>query len=112
MPGFMPGLNSDRPPTAVRNYVQSLSPSPRTRPRQAMDAITYYLYTNSLTALQYVISLVPGEFSEPYVVYTYRYFTHQWPHLAFLAAQGVSYPVGVMVCKQPPIANPARAKAA
>ena len=53
------------------------SPSPRTRPRLAMDAITYRAYSGE-HELPYIISLVQGELSEPYVVYTYRYFLHQW----------------------------------
>lgn len=51
--------------------------SPRTRPRLAMDTITYRAYSGE-HELPYIISLVQGELSEPYVVYTYRYFLHQW----------------------------------
>ncbi|VDB90295.1 unnamed protein product [Peniophora sp. CBMAI 1063] len=48
-----------------------------------------------------IISLVQSELSEPYVVYTYRYFLRQWPHLSFLAfAPDSPIPVGVIVCKQ------------
>ncbi|KAF8486876.1 acyl-CoA N-acyltransferase [Russula ochroleuca] len=67
-----------------------------------MDTITYRAYSGE-HELPYIISLVQGELSEPYVVYTYRYFLHQWPHLSFLAyAQDVPHPVGVIVCKQSP----------
>ncbi|KAH9969395.1 acyl-CoA N-acyltransferase, partial [Lactifluus volemus] len=67
-----------------------------------MDSITYRAYSGE-HELPHIISLVQGELSEPYVVYTYRYFLHQWPHLSFLAyAQGVQHPVGVIVCKQSP----------
>ncbi|EIN05827.1 acyl-CoA N-acyltransferase [Punctularia strigosozonata HHB-11173 SS5] len=69
-----------------------------------------------------IMSLVQTELSEPYVIYTYRYFLDQWPHLAFLAfpesepeqpsthradaqlgsshSQSSSKPIGVIVCKQ------------
>ncbi|KAI0252305.1 acyl-CoA N-acyltransferase, partial [Lactifluus subvellereus] len=67
-----------------------------------MDTITYRTYSGE-HELPHIISLVQSELSEPYVVYTYRYFLHQWPHLSFLAyAQGVPHPVGVIVCKQSP----------
>ncbi|WFD48550.1 N-terminal methionine N(alpha)-acetyltransferase NatC [Malassezia furfur] len=32
-----------------------------------------------------VMRLIETELSEPYNIYTYRYFLHQWPHLCFLA---------------------------
>ena len=51
--------------------------SPRTRPRLSMDTITYRAYSGE-HELPHIISLVQGELSEPYVVYTYRYFLHQW----------------------------------
>lgn len=31
------------------------------------------------------MSLVQNELSEPYVIYTYRYFLQGWPNLSFLA---------------------------
>ncbi|CCM02107.1 uncharacterized protein FIBRA_04184 [Fibroporia radiculosa] len=47
------------------------------------------------------MTLVQHELSEPYVIYTYRYFLRQWPHLSFLAyPDETSGPVGVIVCKQ------------
>ena len=30
------------------------------------------------------IQLMKADLSEPYSVYTYRYFIHQWPHLCML----------------------------
>ncbi|KAJ7749062.1 acyl-CoA N-acyltransferase [Mycena maculata] len=53
--------------------------------------------------LSYIMDLVQSELSEPYVVYTFRYFLHQWPHLTFLAYPSdpaSSTPIGVIVCKQ------------
>ncbi|KAN0063470.1 N-alpha-acetyltransferase 30 [Thecaphora frezii] len=65
-------------------------------------------------------ALIEKELSEPYIVYTYRYFVNQWPHLCFVAyartrsAEAVEaelldaslpqhraglYPVGVIVSK-------------
>ncbi|KAL0952578.1 hypothetical protein HGRIS_006834 [Hohenbuehelia grisea] len=67
-----------------------------------MQPIMYRQYLGE-DDLQHVISLVQNELSEPYVVYTYRYFLHQWPHLAFLAYPSdpsTPDPIGVIVCKQ------------
>lgn len=57
--------------------------------------------------LQTVVDLVHSELSEPYVVYTYRYFLDQWPQLCLIAEatpaggrRGSATPVGVIVCKQ------------
>lgn len=48
-----------------------------------------------------IMELVQSELSEPYVVYTYRYFLHQWPNLSFLAVDAKSSEtLGVIICKQ------------
>ncbi|KZT00607.1 acyl-CoA N-acyltransferase [Laetiporus sulphureus 93-53] len=65
-----------------------------------MGTIIYRQYTGE-SALPHVMSLVQHELSEPYVIYTYRYFLRQWPHLSFLAyPDETSDPIGVIVCKQ------------
>jgi peptide alpha-N-acetyltransferase len=49
-----------------------------------------------------IMSLIDEELSEPYTVYTYRYFLNQWPQLCFLAHVGSASPrktVGVIICK-------------
>ncbi|ORY04222.1 acyl-CoA N-acyltransferase [Basidiobolus meristosporus CBS 931.73] len=45
-----------------------------------------------------MISLIEKDLSEPYSVYTYRYFIHQWPNLCFLTMDGDKC-VGVIICK-------------
>ncbi|PVF93953.1 acyl-CoA N-acyltransferase [Serendipita vermifera] len=67
----------------------------------------FYRQYNGETDLQYIMNLVQNELSEPYVIYTYRYFLRGWPNLSFLAfpegednANPSSQPVGVIVCKQ------------
>ncbi|XP_016993854.2 uncharacterized protein Naa30B [Drosophila takahashii] len=42
--------------------------------------------------------LIDSELSEPYSIYTYRYFVYNWPDLCFFALDGDRY-VGVIVCK-------------
>ena len=56
-----------------------------------------------------IIDLIEKELSEPYIVYTYRYFVNQWPTLCFLAFPPPTpqhstesterEAVGVIVCK-------------
>ena len=48
--------------------------------------------------LKYVMRLIEKELSEPYHIYTYRYFLHDWPDLSFLAWWD-GQAVGVIVCK-------------
>ncbi|KIM53250.1 hypothetical protein SCLCIDRAFT_139375 [Scleroderma citrinum Foug A] len=65
-----------------------------------MTEILYRQYIGE-PDLPHIMSLVQSELSEPYVIYTYRYFLHQWPQLTFLAIPaGSSAPIGVIVCKQ------------
>ena len=58
-----------------------------------MDTITYRAYSGE-HELPHIISLVESELSEPYVVYTYRYFLHQWsvPALRHLRRTAHDYP--------------------
>lgn len=49
-----------------------------------------------------IMSLIDAELSEPYTVYTYRYFLNQWPQLCFLAHIGQGperQAIGVVICK-------------
>ncbi|KAF8622808.1 hypothetical protein AX15_006734 [Amanita polypyramis BW_CC] len=67
-----------------------------------MSDIVYRQYAGE-SDLPHIMALVQSELSEPYVIYTFRYFLHQWPHLSYLAYSNdpnMSQPVGVIVCKQ------------
>ncbi|KAF8918322.1 acyl-CoA N-acyltransferase [Mucidula mucida] len=67
-----------------------------------MSEVMYRQYIGE-PDLPHVMALVQNELSEPYVIYTFRYFLHQWPHLSFLAYPSDasnSDPIGVIVCKQ------------
>ncbi|XP_013196627.1 N-alpha-acetyltransferase 30 [Amyelois transitella] len=45
-----------------------------------------------------IMRLIQKDLSEPYSIYTYRYFIHNWPKLCFLAThEGVC--IGAIVCK-------------
>eukprot|EP00933_Yihiella_yeosuensis_P022361 TRINITY_DN17606_c0_g2_i1.p1 TRINITY_DN17606_c0_g2~~TRINITY_DN17606_c0_g2_i1.p1 ORF type:complete len:221 (+),score=44.10 TRINITY_DN17606_c0_g2_i1:85-747(+) len=45
-----------------------------------------------------VVALIEKDLSEPYSVFTYRYFINNWPDLCYLTMQGEKC-VGAIVCK-------------
>ncbi|KAJ1626380.1 N-alpha-acetyltransferase 30 [Pavlovales sp. CCMP2436] len=45
-----------------------------------------------------IIALISADLSEPYSIFTYRYFVHQWPELSFVALDAGRI-VGVIICK-------------
>lgn len=61
------------------------------------ENIEYRLYESELQ-MPDIIRLIQRDLSEPYSIYTYRYFIHNWPQLCFLAMHG-SLCVGAIVCK-------------
>ncbi|CAL1283630.1 unnamed protein product [Larinioides sclopetarius] len=50
-----------------------------------------------------IMRLIQKDLSEPYSIYTYRYFIHNWPKLTYLSslskAQDGDRCVGAIVCK-------------
>ncbi len=48
-----------------------------------IDGVTYSQYTTE-ESLPEMMKLFAADLSEPYSVFTYRYFLHQWPELAYL----------------------------
>jgi hypothetical protein len=60
-------------------------------------AIRFVSYESELQ-MPDIMSLIQKDLSEPYSIYTYRYFIHNWPKLCFLAMDG-SRCVGAIVCK-------------
>eukprot|EP01103_Thecamoeba_quadrilineata_P016485 TRINITY_DN5525_c0_g1_i2.p1 TRINITY_DN5525_c0_g1~~TRINITY_DN5525_c0_g1_i2.p1 ORF type:complete len:162 (-),score=8.27 TRINITY_DN5525_c0_g1_i2:75-560(-) len=59
--------------------------------------ITYVYYTSELQ-MPAIASLIEKDLSEPYSVFTYRYFINNWPKLCWMAMDG-DKTVGVIVCK-------------
>jgi len=51
------------------------------------------------TQMPLIMKLIQKDLSEPYSIYTYRYFIHNWPNLCFLAMTGGGECVGAIVCK-------------
>jgi N-alpha-acetyltransferase 30 len=59
--------------------------------------ITYKVYESELE-LPSIMKLIQKDLSEPYSIYTYRYFIHNWPKLCYLAIYDNKC-VGCIVCK-------------
>lgn len=47
--------------------------------------IEYVSYTSELQ-MPDIMKLIQKDLSEPYSIYTYRYFIHNWPKLCFLVS--------------------------
>lgn len=48
-----------------------------------MNGIKYVEYKDE-TQMPLIMNLITKDLSEPYSIYTYRYFIHNWPFLCFL----------------------------
>lgn len=59
--------------------------------------VTFKEYENELQ-MPDIMRVIQRELSEPYSIYTYRYFIHNWPKLCFLAMDGTNC-IGAIVCK-------------
>lgn len=61
-----------------------LLPPPTTNGHAATTAVSYENYKHELQ-LQWMSQLIERDLSEPYSIFTYRYFLNNWPHLCILA---------------------------
>ncbi|WWC57630.1 uncharacterized protein I303_100162 [Kwoniella dejecticola CBS 10117] len=67
------------------------------------DELFYRRYKDEESDLPYMMRLVEQELSEPYNVYTFRYFLIDWPNLAFLVFPSTLHstqPIATIICKQ------------
>lgn len=90
-----------QPPTAVENCPKPVAeptplppPPPEEPPKPHID---YREYESELQ-MPSIMALIQKDLSEPYSIYTYRYFIHNWPRLCFLALHEGRC-VGAIVCK-------------
>ena len=51
--------------------------------------ISYIRYQSEIE-MPDIMSLISKDLSEPYSIYTYRYFIHNWPHLCFLVSSTIN----------------------
>ena len=96
--GTTPG-ELDQPAEELTNLVSgvSLEPGGPPPPPPAETNISFIQYRDE-TQMPLIMRLIQKDLSEPYSIYTYRYFIHNWPNLCFLAmADGDC--VGAIVCK-------------
>ncbi|XP_028174525.1 N-alpha-acetyltransferase 30-like [Ostrinia nubilalis] len=63
-------------------------------PREEIEIISY----ESELQMPEIMRLIQKDLSEPYSIYTYRYFIHNWPKLCFLATHEGTC-IGAIVCK-------------
>ena len=66
-------------------------------PMSESSTISYEMYQSELQ-MPAIMALMKTALSEPYSIYTYRYFIHNWPQLCILAMAGQQL-VGAVVCK-------------
>lgn len=85
------GLVEAIKPEAVHTSTGNISTA------QMVSDITYEMYESELQ-MPAIMRLMKMALSEPYSIYTYRYFIHNWPQLCVLAQCGSSC-VGAIVCK-------------
>eukprot|EP00208_Stichococcus_sp_RCC1054_P001021 CAMPEP_0206143600 /NCGR_PEP_ID=MMETSP1473-20131121/21134_1 /ASSEMBLY_ACC=CAM_ASM_001109 /TAXON_ID=1461547 /ORGANISM="Stichococcus sp, Strain RCC1054" /LENGTH=225 /DNA_ID=CAMNT_0053539077 /DNA_START=202 /DNA_END=879 /DNA_ORIENTATION=+ len=66
--------------------------------KQTVPQVTYRGYQGEAD-LEHVMRLIDSELSEPYSVFTYRYFLKQWPNLCIFACDDSGAPVATIVGK-------------
>ncbi|KAL1509345.1 hypothetical protein ABEB36_004100 [Hypothenemus hampei] len=64
------------------------------QPDKKIDFVPY----ESELQMPMIMKIIQKDLSEPYSIYTYRYFIHNWPKLCFLAMCD-GHCVGAIVCK-------------
>lgn len=52
---------------------------------QQSNSVQYVCYKNE-QQMKDIMRLIQNDLSEPYSIYTYRYFIHNWPKLCFLVS--------------------------
>lgn len=82
-PGREEVKEENQPPTAELARLD-LSGSP-CRPGEDNHGIRYVRYESELQ-MPWIMRLITKDLSEPYSIYTYRYFIHNWPQLCFLVS--------------------------
>lgn len=65
--------------------------------QEPQDEINIISYESELQMPE-IMRLIQKDLSEPYSIYTYRYFIHNWPKLCFLATHEGKC-IGAIVCK-------------
>ena len=92
-------------PTRVTEDESTHKEEAVSKPQRLEDAppavrdLTYSIFS-AVEELDAITTLIDQELSEPYSVYTYRYFIYNWPQLCILCKDAKSSQlVGVIICK-------------
>ena len=75
--------------TIVKNSSESLCENILTKDEHSADDLTleiHYMQYESEKQMDDIMRLIQKDLSEPYSIYTYRYFIHNWPRLCFLVS--------------------------
>ncbi|MBN3298704.1 NAA30 acetyltransferase, partial [Amia calva] len=91
---------SQAPVSEMARLGLNSSPEEEEEEEEEMDeegSIQYVRYESELQ-MPDIMRLITKDLSEPYSIYTYRYFIHNWPQLCFLAMVREEC-VGAIVCK-------------
>ncbi|GAA6231078.1 N-alpha-acetyltransferase 30 [Lates japonicus] len=94
--GDSPADPEQQQPPAAELARLDLNSSPG-RAEAESHGIRYVRYESELQ-MPWIMRLITKDLSEPYSIYTYRYFIHNWPQLCFLAMVEQEC-VGAIVCK-------------
>ncbi|KAF2863036.1 acyl-CoA N-acyltransferase, partial [Piedraia hortae CBS 480.64] len=72
--------------------------------KSSLTDICYVSYGGNKESqyLPAIRQLISNDLSEPYSIYVYRYFLHQWRDLCFMALNPEKYLLGVIICKLEP----------
>ena len=66
--------------------------------KEEEDPVEYVVYESELQ-MPDIMRLIQKDLSEPYSIYTYRYFIHTWPHLCFMVGAAPRSPlVRILLC--------------
>ena len=94
-PGPPPPIPPLRPPETARISSSNVH-----------KTLTFTQYTDEDKQLPEISTLIKQQLSEPYSIFTYRYFLNQWPQLTFLVYSsgdedddGMGKCIGTVVCK-------------
>lgn len=89
-----PGAQLSHDCGAISNNLENSLDTQEQSPQDDIDIISY----ESELQMPEIMRLIQKDLSEPYSIYTYRYFIHNWPKLCFLASHKGKC-IGAIVCK-------------
>lgn len=89
LPCLNPTLSSSSQCKPSCSFNAAVNNSEFTEGLQQIDGVKYVCYKNE-QQMKDIMRLIQKDLSEPYSIYTYRYFIHNWPKLCFLVSHDSS----------------------